>query len=235
MPVELRRLCAGIRRLAETIRKDLTECAPDSAAKLVAIYMFAKGYKTFQSALLLYRRGLWQDAASLARTLIELDFQARWLDKDRERAAIRFLAGSERDRIKIFRSLLAAGDESTSIQASAMLEQLIPNASVEAKWRTWWAKESNIEALARDVDCSKVYELQYRPLCWFVHSSPISVRYYVAADENRQRLLIDCTTNSPSIEDSAVAQLFFSASIYAFMDVLAVVDNVHSLARQKTL
>lgn len=226
MTRELRQLCDQVRQLAETMRKDLTGHASDTAGKVVALYTFAKGYKSYQAALLLYREGFWQDAASVARTLLELSFQARWLDKHPETAGKLFLRGAERDRIKLLKNLTVTGDEETRIQADSFLKELRSSTDLDSSWRNWWGSESNIEKLANETGYARVYGLQYRQLCWFVHSSPITIRYYLGRQE---KPLPDCKPSTPSQQDQGLAETFLSAAPGALMDVLAVVDNVFSL------
>ncbi len=229
MTPELRQLCDQVRQLAETIRKALTRHAPDTAAKVVALYMFAKGHKSCQAALLLYREGFRQDAASVARTLLELCFQARWLDKDPETAGKLFLRGAERDRIKLLKNLTVTGDEETRIQADSFLKELRSSTDTDSSWRNWWGSESNIEKLANETGYARVYGLQYRQLCWFVHSSPITIRYYLGLQE---KPLPDCKPSTPPQSHQGLTETFFSAAPGALMDVLAVVDNVFKLNLQ---
>jgi uncharacterized protein DUF5677 len=229
MTPELRQLCDQARQLADKMWKDLSGQAPDTAAKVVALYMFAKGYKSYQAALLLYQEGFWQDAASVARTLLELSFQARWLDKDPDTAGKLFLRGAERDRIKLMKNLRLNGDEETRAEADAVLRELFSSNDIDASWRNWWGSESNIEKLAKEAGYARVYGLQYRQLCWFVHSSPITIRYYLGDEE---KPLPHCKPSAPPQRHQGLAETFFSAAPGALMDVLAVVDNVFKLNLQ---
>jgi hypothetical protein len=230
MTRELRQLCDQVRQLAEKLRKELKLHVPATPAKLVALYMFAKGYKSYQAALLLFRDGFWQDAASVARTLLELSFQARWLDKVPETAGKLFLRGAERDRIKLMKNLQLNGDEETRAQADAVLRGLLSSNDIDASWRNWWSSESNIEKLANEAGSTRVYGLQYRQLSWFVHSSPITIRYYLGGEE---KPLPDCKPSTPPERDQGLAETFLSAAPGGLMDVLAVVDNVFKLNLQK--
>lgn len=233
MTRELRQLCDQVRTLAEKIRKGLIRQVPDTPGKIVVLYMFAKGYKSYQAALFLYREGFWQDAASVARTLLELDFQARWLDKDPEAAAKLFVGGADRDRVKLMKNLKFTGDEKTKILADTFLKELLSSTDIDVSWHNWWGDESNIEKLANQVGYARVYGLQYRQLCWFVHSSPITIRYYLNGDELRETISPDCKPSTPSKRDQKLAETFFSAVPGAVMDVMAVVDNVFKLNLQK--
>jgi len=135
MTRELRHLCEQVRQLAEKMRKHLARQAPDTAPKLVALYMFAKAYKSYQAAMLLYHQGFWQDAASINRTLLELDFQARWLDKDRQAASKLFLRGAQLDRMRLMNNLKLAGDEETRVEADAILRELERSNDVNKSWK----------------------------------------------------------------------------------------------------
>ena len=97
MTRELRQLCDQVRQLAEKIRKGLIREVPDTPGKIVALYMFAKGYKSYQVALFLYREGFWQDAASVARTLLRASTSRRggWTKTPRQAASCSFGEQSE--------------------------------------------------------------------------------------------------------------------------------------------
>lgn len=229
MTRELRHLCEQVRQLVEKMRKHLARQAPDTAPKLVALYMFAKAYRSYQAAMLLYHQGFWQDAASIGRTVLELDFQARWLDKDPQTASKLFLRGVELDHVRVMKNLKLAGDEKTRVQAEALLKELERSNDVNKSWNHWWAKESSVRKLAAQIGCDRLYFLQYHTLSWFVHSVPVTIRYYLTDERTPSP---DCSPSLPNKRDHGFAQTLLSAAPGALMAVLAVVDNIFDLKLQ---
>lgn len=229
MAPTLCQVCEQLGELAEETLKGLASRKLDSPAKFAAAYMFVKGYKSYQAALLLFRNGFWQDAASIARTVLELAFQSIWLDKDPENAGKLFLSGLDRDQIKEMKNLKLNGDEETRAQADWILQELCSNDDFDASWRNWWGKESNIEKLAKEAGCEGAYKLRYRPLSGFIHSLPLYARYFLGNDRDT---MPDCSPCAPAENDARFAELCFSES-FALQDILAVVDNVFRLNLQE--
>ena len=78
---------------------------------------------------------------------------------------------------------------------------------------------------------SPMYDLLYRPMCWFVHSAPIVYRQYLR--ESGTRLLFDSQPSHPAEDDQlAMARKLFSAVPISLIEVLALVDTVYALGRQ---
>jgi hypothetical protein len=77
---------------------------------------------------------------------------------------------------------------------------------------------------------SPTYDLLYRPLCWFVHSSPFANAYYLR--EKGEYIIFDCRPARPASKDRAFADMLFSSATIGFLDVLAAVDTVFALGRQ---
>lgn len=231
MDAGLRKLCREVTLLAANIEKDLGRRQPERASQGAGPYMFAKGYKSFQAAQLLLRSGLWQDAASIGRTLLELGFQARWLNLDPEHRGALFLRHEFRDRLKLLRSLKSSGSKEVRTKAGGFLEKLACTMDFDKSWRTWWSEESNIERLAKEMGLSPQYDLLYRPLCWFVHSSPFANAYYLR--EEHGRVLFDSQPARPSSKDRDFAEMLFSSAPIGLLEVLAAVDTVYELKRQK--
>jgi len=233
MTRELRTLINKVRRLASEIRVDLGARDPKTAPQVVALFMFAKAYKSYQAAILLFREGFWQDAATISRTLLELGFRARWFSKDPELASELFVTGLRRDRLKLLRTLTVSGDNEVRAEADALLKELRTAENIDTTWRNWWADESNIEKLAGSINYQRVYNLQYRHLSWFVHSSPIAEKYYVReASPGTLSVLIDCKPDPPSREHREFAETLLSSGAAGMMDVLAMVDTVFELGGQ---
>lgn len=232
MTKELLDILNQVQELSEEVRKALGLRTLKAPAQVVGLFMFAKAYKSFRAAVLLFRNGFWQDAATIARTVQELSFQAKWLSKDAEPRARLFVKGIEHGRLRLLNALSKGGGE-TGIEADALSQALKASEDIEKAWRHWWADESNIEQLAREVDYERVYDLQYRHLSWFVHSAPIAEKYYVS-EELAGRVLsisVDCGPTD-SGEHREFAELLMSAGASALADVLAVVDSIFQLERQ---
>jgi hypothetical protein len=94
---KMKELNREVARLAVRIERDLKTRQPESASQATGLYMFAKGYKSFQASRLLFQEGFWQDAATIGRTLLELGFQARWLNQNPDSAGRLFLQHEQRD------------------------------------------------------------------------------------------------------------------------------------------
>jgi len=100
----------------------------------------------------------------------------------------------------------------------------------DRSWRNWWSKESNVEKLAKEMGLTPTYDLLYRPLCWFVHSSPFANAYYLR--EEGDDIVFDCIPHRPPLKDRDFAEMLFSSAPIGLMDVLAAVDTVFALGRQ---
>ena len=227
---KMKELNREVARLAARIERDLKTRQPESASQATGLYMFAKGYKSFQASRFLFQEGFWQDAATIGRTLLELGFQARWLNQNPDSAGRLFLQHEQRDRLKLLRGLGASASEEIKLKAVAYLESLRPDANFDKSWRNWWSKESNVEKLAKEMGLSPTYDLLYRPLCWFVHSSPFANAYYL--HEKGDYITFDCRPARPVAKDRAFADMLFSSATIGFLDVLAAVDTVFTLGRQ---
>lgn len=231
MTRELQQLCDQVEQLAEKIRNDVDQRPHNIVAKQVARYMFAKAYKSYQAAILLYQSGFWQDAASIARTLLELSFQVRLFKKDPDNAAKLFARGEEHERIKVLKTLVSFGDEDTKDSADAVLKEALSSMGLDDAWHHWWADESNIKKLAGEIGSALAYEFQYRPLSWFVHSSPITIRYFF--EERGDGWVFDFDPSPPPAKTEGFAETLFSAAPSALVDVLAAVDSIYDLKLQK--
>jgi hypothetical protein len=225
---KMKELNREVARLAARIEKDLKTRQPESASQATGLYMFAKGYKSFQASRLLFQKGFWQDAATIGRTLLELGFQARWLNQNPDSAGRLFLRHEQRDRLKLLRGLKASASEEIRRKAVAYLGRFDSN--FDKSWRNWWSKESNVEKLAKEMGLSPTYDLLYRPLCWFVHSSPFANAYYLR--EKGEYIIFDCRPARPASKDRAFADMLLSSATIGFLDVLAAVDTVFALGRQ---
>lgn len=230
MNSDLEELCHEVAQLAAEIEGDLRTRQPETSSQAAGLYMFAKGYKSFQACRLLFSEGFWQDAASVARTLLELGFQARWLNLKPDSAGQLFVRHELRDGRKFLQALKASGSNEIKIKAAASLERLSSADDLDQSWRSWWSKEGNIEKLTSEMEISPTYDLFYRPLCWFVHSSPFANAYYLR--EQNGNVDFDCRQGAASPDDGGFAEMLFSAAPVGLLEVLAAADTVFVLGRQ---
>src|SRR5229473_2835152 len=232
MTRELRQLCNLIQELAEKIRKDVSRRAPNSAQQVVILFMFAKAYKSFRAALILFREGFWQDAVSLGRTILELMFQAMWLSRDSESAATLFLRGEERERRKLLNNLSRHGAQEIRGKVDLLSRELSKTGDIDLAWHNWWSKGGNIEQLARESGpaVERTYQLKYRPMSWFIHSSPFSIKYFMPPE--REEFAIEWSPAKPEKEDEAFAEMLFSAADEGLFNIMAVADTIYALERR---
>jgi Family of unknown function (DUF5677) len=105
MTKELSRICDLVTDLCNKVREDLRNHQTEtSLPQGVMLYWFVKAAKTYDALLLLWREGYWQDAAALARTILEIDFQAKYLSEDPEPRAKLFIIHDERERLKMLKN-----------------------------------------------------------------------------------------------------------------------------------
>ncbi len=166
----LRQLTDEIQELAEKIRKDVSRRAPDSTQQIVILFMLVKAYRSFRAAVILSHEGFWQDAVSLARTILELMFQALWLTRDSVSRALLFLRGEERETRKLLNNLSRHGAREIRGKVDGLFRELSKTDDFDTAWRNWWSKDGNIEQLARELGhaVELTYQLKYRPMSWFI-------------------------------------------------------------------
>jgi hypothetical protein len=115
------------------------------------------------------------------------------------------------------------------LKADAFLKRLNAATSIE-KWKNWWEKENNIEQLAKLMGLSPMYDLLYRPLCWFVHSAPVGNAYYLREDDGL--IAFESRPGAPAAKDKAFAEGLLLAVPVGLLELLAVTDTVFELERQ---
>ncbi len=231
---ELRRACIQLEQLAARISTDLNRHARDTAPRIATLYIFAKGWKSYQAGKLLFKSGFWQDAATIGRTVLELGFQARWLKLDLPNRAELLIRHELRDRRKLLRSLERSASTDVRDKAAVSLEELdtllqATGAGNQA-WQNWWSEDGNVYKLAKDMGLAPVYDLLYRPLCWFVHSSPFGADYYLREDGDHTAF--DCRPGAPAVKDKGFVEMLLSSLPTGLIEVLAVVDTAYDLGRQ---
>jgi hypothetical protein len=105
MTEELGRVCGLVSELCGKVRGDLrNHQTATSLPQGVMLYWFVKAAKTYNALLLLWREGYWQDASALARTILEIVFQAKYLSEDPEQRAKLFMVHDERERLKMLKT-----------------------------------------------------------------------------------------------------------------------------------
>jgi hypothetical protein len=195
--------------------------------------MFSKGYKSYKAAKLLLKEGFWQDALVITRTVLELGYQARWLNFELENRARLFIQHELRDRRKLLNAFKISASADTQEKAAAafrelddLVEQIIGSNKSQ---RNWWGADSSVEKLAQETDLSS-YNLHYRPLSWFVHSSPVAVAYYL--DEDGSEVTFHCDPADPVEKDEETAQWLFHSLPLGLRDVMELADSAYDLKLQ---
>jgi hypothetical protein len=232
MTPALQQLTSEVEDLAEKIRKDLAPHTPDTAPKVVILFMLAKAHKSFRAAVLLYNQCYWQDAVSLARTILEVMFHALRLEQDLDARAILFLKGAERERRKLLDNLSRHGAKEIHGKVDQLLRDLSRTEDIDLAWRNWWTKSGNIEQLSRKLGrpVELTYQIKYRPMSWFIHSSPFSMKYFtprVPEEFAPEEILAE-----PELSDEKFIEMLFSAAHEGLFNILAITDSIYALGRQ---
>lgn len=230
---ELRRACVQLEQLAARIRTDLNMQAHDTAPRIAALYMFAKAWKSYQAGKLLFKSGFWQDATTIGRTVLELGFQTRWLNLDLPNRAELLIRHELRDRRKLLQGLKISASIDFRDKAAVSLVELdkvLQATGADQAWRNWWSEDGNVPKLAEDMGLAPVYDILYRQLCWFVHSSPFGAAYYLREDGDRTAY--DCRPAPPAVKDRGFVEILFTSLPIGLNEALAVADSAYNLQRQ---
>ncbi len=99
------------RHLANKARRDIAGNSAISASRMIGTFWFAKAAKSFDAACLLWEHGYWQDAAAVARTILELAYQARYFKTDPSTFAPQFFAHAENQLHDLYRKFYGFADE----------------------------------------------------------------------------------------------------------------------------
>jgi len=115
MTRELENVCELVSKLCDKVREDLrNHQTTTTLAQGVMLYWFVKAAKTYDALLLLWREGYWQDAATLARTILEIVFQSKYMSNDPEPRAKLFMVHDERERLKMLKTADKYNDPSAT-------------------------------------------------------------------------------------------------------------------------
>ena len=145
-------------------------------AKAVAL-IFGKAYKSYVSAIYLGARGLTEDMGVVIRSLLNLYIIAKWIGtKDREARAMRYL---EWFWVEMYQLLdLIPVPQSSRDDIEQEHRRVRPLFEYVGKTRdrrmpdTWHG--SNIKQMASEVGLTQHYQIVYKPLSAYEHSSSLA-------------------------------------------------------------
>jgi hypothetical protein len=232
---EARRVRNRVEQLAAEIRKDLIRQRHNTNPRIASLYVFVKAYKSYQAGRLLAKQGFWQDAATVGRTVLELGFQARWLNLDLANRASLLVQHALREQRKLLQKLSSGGSREIRESAAASLnevEALLRREGVDDSWQKWWSKKGNIKRLCCDMQLLPSYDSLYSDLCLFVHSSPFAANYFLHQDGDA--VTFQCGAAGPRAEDAPFAEGLLMSLPVGLVETMAVVDTAYALGHQHT-
>jgi hypothetical protein len=226
-------ICQLITDLSEKVKRDLrSRNTPTTAAQGVMLYWFAKAAKTYSAIVLLWREGYWQDAAALARTLLEIAFQSKYLSEDPGPRAELFLKHDKRQRVKFLRVADKYNDGiDTDIQDH--IHAIEDDTVVKQRWRNWWGEKQDISRLAELAGLSPAYELQYAFLSIFIHSASPGISSYIYGSGDTVR--VDWKANPPAPEKTGVAKTLIAGAATYIMDMISALAIVYGFEYESDL
>ena|SRR3984893_12972013 len=225
MTEELGRVCCLVSELCGKVRGDLrNHQTATSLPQGVMLYWFVKAAKTYDALLLLWREGYWQDASALARTILEIVFQAKYLSEDPEQRAKLFMVHDERERLKMLKTADKYNDPSAT-DISDFIKTLKPSATALETWRNWWGENKNLRELAKSVLPEEVYAGQYSILSVLIHSAPPGSSFYLFG--NGDTVKVDWEANPPAPGREGMAETFIAAASTYMMDIIQTVGTIY--------
>jgi len=225
MTEELSRVCDLVTGLCGRVRDDLRK--HQTATNLpqgVLLYWFVKAAKTYDAVLLLWREGYWQDAATLARTILEIAFQAKYLGEDPEPRAKLFMVHDERERLKMLKTADEYNDP-LATDIADLIQSLKPSARAQEKWRNWWGSGKTIRDVAEAVMPKAVYDAQYSILSVLAHSAPPGSSFYLFGIGDTVK--VDWKANPPASERNSMAETFIAFASTYMMDIIDTVGTIY--------
>jgi uncharacterized protein DUF5677 len=124
----------------------------------------------------------------LARTILEIVFQAKYLSEDPEQRAKLFMVHDERERLKMLKTADKYNDPSAT-DISDFIKTLKPSATALETWRNWWGENKNLRELAKSVLPEEVYAGQYSILSVLIHSAPPGSSFTSLGTGTRSKLI----------------------------------------------
>jgi hypothetical protein len=225
----LQQVCDIAFVLAHRVRHDLRRYPSDTPAKRVVAYWFSKAAKSFAAAVLLWNQGYWQDAAVLARTILEVSLQSLLFRKEPEKFAPQFFKHAEVQKHRLFADMDKHAEGEIKAGIASYFERLGLNPSDIEKWKNWWGKDGTIWDLAKEIEARQTYQVQYPALSFLVHGAPSAFSYYVLKTGPREYIDWDWEAGAPSASTYSLAETMFSAAPLSLLDVIAVLGELWGL------
>lgn len=183
-------MCSAILSLSKkfavfhnTLRETFTKKEfknPLGPVKTVTLLSFAKGCKTFYAGIRLYEEHFFEDVAILARSLINIAINVRYIrSSQHEELALRFLKYEDVEKHEIAKrwQLGLPPEKAKGIETAAEEAKKV----FGYEGQGWSGKP--IEQMAKSFPPA-LYQNFYRYLSAFEHSSPISLNSFVSEDSD---------------------------------------------------
>lgn len=205
-------LCMKMAEFHNSLRRDFTEKAyrrPLGSRKTATVLCFAKGSKTFYAALHLYEGHFHEDTAILARSLVNIAINVRYFrSAPNDELAERFLRyeAIERERMAERWGLPLTLEQKQETEVAAKEARALFNYGPEGKG---WSGIP-IEQMAKSFP-KEMYQMFYRYLSGFEHSSPVSLRSFIAEDADGRIRIADEPDSQGRHRDIIYALFTFAA------------------------
>lgn len=168
-------------------RKDLH--LPIGARKMATLLCFAKGSKSFNAALTLYKNHFHEDVAILTRSLANLAINVRYIrSASGEECAERFLMYEAVEKQRVLERWGIPLPEKEKRKVEAAANEAKKKFGYEQEFKGWSGK--SIKEMANSFP-NGLYQQIYRFLSTFEHSNPISLKSFVREEENGRIIITD--------------------------------------------
>jgi hypothetical protein len=224
---EAKAVIEAVHHLANKARRDITTNNA-SPTRMVVTFWFAKAAKSFDAACLLWERGYWQDAVTVARTILELDYQAQYFKKDPASFAQQFFAHAENQLHDLYRKFYGYAEDAVKSEIGEYFERLGVKIEQVRKWKNWWGETSTLSDLVGHLDARQTDVSQYQTLSFIVHGSPAAFRFYIYEHDDT-RMLVDSTGQAPNPRVQGLAEMMFVNSALYLLHLITALAEVWPL------
>ncbi len=152
---------------------------------MVALFFFAKSYKSYQAARSLWRDGFPEDALALTRSLFEANLQAHYIARDPEQRVPQFMEFDPVERYRQYLKLKQCGANEYVALVEQRPDELRALKEKHDKYelrypgQNWWGK--SIRWLAEELGQNQL--VKYYSLYWYqsaqVHSGLLAMNDYL--------------------------------------------------------
>jgi uncharacterized protein DUF5677 len=178
----------------------------DADPKAVYAMLFASAYKSLSSFQLLWRKGFQEDAAKICRSMMEIAFQAHYINLDpiqRSKRFWDFQAMIQFKRVaKLKRSSNAGAAEALTANPQRIQEieaDAEKHLAVYGKDQYWWG--NSIFDLVKGTKLEERYNLQYFELSQYAHSTFEGLSESVSIGRG---LIVNCGPKVPDRPEIAI-------------------------------